>query len=148
MHSMFRLKSFALVALLTASLAGAGCDDDETPTTPTTNPNTASVTWSTNLAQNGQTSRSFTTTRSGTVSVNLQAFAASTTLKAGLGIGIPLADGSGCVLSRSVEAAPGSTAQLELTVDAGSYCVQVYDPGSVSGVASFTVLLTYPINPS
>ncbi|MCC7186855.1 MAG: hypothetical protein IT185_11475 [Acidobacteria bacterium] len=147
MFSMFRLKSFAIAAVLATSLVAAGCDDDETPTTPTTPANTASVTWSTNLAQNGQTSRSFTTTRSGTVSLNLQAFAASTTLKAGLGIGIPLADGSGCVLSRSVETAAGSTAQLELTVDAGSYCVQVYDPGSVTGVASFTVFLVYPINP-
>lgn len=147
MLSMFRLKSVALAALLCTSIAAAGCDDDETPTTPTTPANTASVTWATNLAQGGQASRSFTTTRSGTVSLNLQAFAASTTLKAGLGIGIPLGDGTGCVLSRSVETAAGSTAQLELTVDAGSYCVQVYDPGTVTGVAPFTVFLVYPINP-
>jgi hypothetical protein len=69
----------------------------------------------------------------------------STTLKVGLGVGIPLADGSGCVLSRSVESTAGTTAQLELSVDIGKYCVQIYDPGTLTGVVSFAISLIYPV---
>ncbi|MGE3345654.1 MAG: hypothetical protein AB7L71_19705 [Vicinamibacterales bacterium] len=140
-----RLSRLALVGLLCSSLVVSACDDDNTdpPTTPS--PTTESVTWSTNLARGGATSRSFKTTRTGTVSVTLQALGASTTMRAGLGVGIPLGDGSGCVLSRSVETTPGSTAQLELSIDSGDYCVQVYDLGELSQPVSFTVLLVYPI---
>lgn len=140
MHS----KSLAVVLVLLSAFTVAGCDEETPPTTPTPD-TTKSVTWSTNVANGGATSRSFTTTRSGTVSVTLQSFAGSTTLAAGLGVGIPLGDGSGCVLSRSVEATAGATAQLELAVDAGNYCVQVYDPGTLTQPVGFTILLVYPI---
>lgn len=139
-----RFKSLVFVAVLLTSVSAAGCDDDAPPTTPPS-PTTASVTWTTNLATAGASSRSFTTTRTGSVSITLQALGGSTTLRAGLGVGIPLGDGTGCVLSRSVETTAGSTAQLELTVDAGDYCVQVYDPGTLTQPVSFTVLLVYPI---
>jgi hypothetical protein len=144
MRAVFRFKSQLLVALLVGAVCSAGCSDDETaPTTPS--PTTSSVTWQTNLATAGASSRSFTTTRSGTVSITLQRLGTSTEMRAGLGVGIPLADGSGCVLSRSVETVPGSTAQLELDVDAGDYCVQVYDLGELTSAAAFTVVLVYPI---
>lgn len=144
MTAFTRFKSLVLVGVLLTSMSAAGCDDDETPTV-TTPPTTASVTWSTALATGGASSRSFKTTRRGTVSITLQTIGGSTTLRAGLGVGIPLGDGTGCVLSRSVETTAGSTAQLELTVDAGEYCVQVYDPGTLTQPVSFTVLLVYPI---
>ena len=60
-------------------------------------------------------------------------------------MGIPLGDGTGCVLSRSVETVAGATAQLELGVDVGSYCVQVYDLGTLTQPTGFTLLLVYPI---
>ncbi len=144
MRSVIHAKSLALVLVLLSSLGAVGCDEDTPPTTPTSR-TTDSVTWSTNLANGGATSRSFKTTRNGTVSITLQNFAGSTSLRAGLGVGIPLGDGTGCVLSRSVETTAGSTAQLELSVDAGSYCVQVYDPGTLTQPVGFTILLVYPI---
>lgn len=140
MHS----KSLALVLVLLSAFSVAACGEDETPTTSTPR-TTESVRWSTNLANGGATSRSFKTTRNGTVSITLQSLAGSTTLRAGLGVGIPLGDGTGCVLSRSVEATAGATAQLELAVDAGNYCVQVYDPGTLTQPVGFTILLVYPI---
>ena len=144
MRSAFHAKSLALVLVLLTAVTAAGCDEDAPPTTPSTS-TTESVTWSTNLANGGSTSRSFKTTRNGTVSITLQSLAGSTTLRAGLGVGIPLGDGTGCVLSRSVETTAGATAQLELSVDAGSYCVQVYDPGTLTQPVGFTILLIYPI---
>ena len=144
MRLVTRTKSLALALVVLSAFTGAACSEDETPTTPTPR-TTESVTWSTNLANGGATSRSFKTTRNGTVSITLQSLAGSTTLRAGLGVGIPLGDGTGCVLSRSVEATAGATAQLELAVDAGSYCVQVYDPGTLTQPVGFTILLVYPI---
>ncbi len=144
MKSVLHLKSLVLALALLTTVTVAGCSDEDTPTTPT--PRTVEqVTWSTNLATGGATSRSFRTTRNGTVSITLQSLAGSTTLRAGLGVGIPLGDGTGCVLSRSVETTAGATAQLELSVDAGSYCVQVYDPGTLTQPVGFTLLLVYPI---
>lgn len=144
MRSAFHAKSLALVLVLLTAVTAAGCDEDAPPTTPSTK-TTQEVTWSTNLANGGSTSRSFKTTRNGTVSITLQSLAGSTTLRAGVGVGIPLGDGTGCVLSRSVETTAGATAQLELSVDAGSYCVQIYDPGTLTQPVGFTILLVYPI---
>ena len=135
----------ALTALvLASSLTLAGCGDDDPPTTPTPDPTTTTVTFASNLAMGGSSTRSFDVTRAGTVSVTLIAVGNSNTLKVGLGVGIPLADGSGCVLSRSVETVSGTTAQLELAVDTGKYCLQIYDPGTLTGVVSFSINLVYP----
>jgi hypothetical protein len=136
-------RTLVAALVLASSLTVAGCGDD-TPTTPTPTPTTTTVTISSNLAVGGASSRSFEVTRAGTVSATLVAVGGSTTLKVGLGVGIPLGDGSGCVLSRSVETVPGTTAQLELNVDAGKYCVQIYDPGTLTGVAAFTINLVFP----
>lgn len=144
MTAVLRLKSLALVVVLLSAVVATGCDEETPPTTPAPE-TTVSVTWSTSLATGGASSRSFKTSRTGTVSITLQSLAASTTLRAGLGVGIPLADGSGCVLSRSVETVAGATAQLELDVDPGDYCVQVYDLGELTQPSPFTVLLVYPI---
>src|SRR5688572_32321621 len=134
----------ALAALvLASSLTLAGCDD-EPPTTPTPEPTTTTVTFASNLAMGGSSSRSFEVTRAGIVSVTLVSVGNSTTLKVGLGVGIPFADGSGCVLSRSVEAIAGTTAQLELNVDIGKYCLQIYDPGTLTSVVPFSLNLIYP----
>jgi hypothetical protein len=133
-----------LAALVMASsLTLAGCGED-TATTPTTTATTTTVVFSSNLAMGGSSTRSFEVTRAGTVSATLTAVGNSLTLKVGLGIGIPLADGTGCVLSRSVVTVPGATAQLELSVDAGKYCLQIYDPGTLTGVVGFAINLVFP----
>jgi hypothetical protein len=137
-------KTSVAALMLAVSMTMAGCGDDDPPTTPTPTPTTTSVTFASNLAVGGSSTRSFDVTRAGNVSVTLTAVGNSTTLKVGLGLGIPLADGSGCVLSRSVEAVAGNTAQLELAVDTGKYCLQIYDPGTLTGVVAFSINLVYP----
>lgn len=131
-------------ALVVASaLTLAGCDK-KTPTTPTPTPTTTTVVFASNLAMGGSSTRSFEVARAGVVSATLVMVGNSATLKAGLGLGIPLADGSSCVLSRSVETVAGTTAQLELNVDIGKFCLQIYDPGTLSGVVPFSINLVYP----
>lgn len=143
MRSASVLKTVLAAVVLASSLTLAGCDDDP-PTTPTETPTTTTITFASNLAVGGASTRSFAVTRTGTVSVTLVNAGNSTTLRVGLGVGIPLGDGSGCVLSRSVETVAGTTAQLELTVDTGTYCVQIYDPGTLTAVVPFSISLVYP----
>ncbi len=139
----FILRTTLAALVLASSLTLAGCDDDP-PTTPDPEPTTTTIVFSSNLAMGGASTRSFEVTRAGTVSATLIGVGNSTTLKVGLGVGIPLADGSGCVLSRSVETVAGTTAQLELTVDIGKYCLQIYDPGTLTSVVAFSINLIYP----
>lgn len=143
MRSASVLKTVLAAVALASSLTLAGCGDDA-PTAPTEPPTTTTITFASNLAVGGASTRSFAVTRTGAVSVTLVDADNSTTLKVGLGVGIPLADGSGCVLSRSVETVPGTTAQLELTVDPDTYCVQIYDPGTLTGVVPFSISLVFP----
>ena len=138
------LRTILAALVLASSLTLTGCGDDDPPTTPEPTPTTTTVTFASNLAMGGSSTRSFDVTRAGTVSVTLVSVANSNTLKVGLGVGIPLADGTGCVLSRSVETLPGTTAQLELNVDTGKYCLQIYDPGTLTSVVSFSINLVYP----
>jgi hypothetical protein len=137
------LRTLLAALVMASSLTLAGCNEDA-PTTPTPDPTTTTVVFSSNLAVGGSSTRSFDVTRNGVVSVTLIAVGNSTTLKVGLGLGIPFSDGTGCVLSRSVETVPGNTAQLELAVDTGKYCLQIYDPGTLTGVVSFSINLIYP----
>lgn len=137
----FRTTLAAIV--LASSLTLAGCDDDP-PTDPTPTPTTTTVVFSSNLAMGGSSTRSFDVTRAGIVSATLTGVGNSNTLKVGLGIGIPRSDGAGCVLSRSVETAAGTTSQLELSVDTGKYCLQIYDPGTLTAVVAFSINLVYP----
>jgi len=138
------MKTMLTAVLLASTLSLAGCGDDS-PNSPTETPTTATVVFSSNLAVMGASSRSFEVTRAGNVSVTLVSVSGSTTLKVGLGLGIPMTDGSGCVLSRSVETVAGTVAQLDLSVDVGDYCVQIYDPGTLVGTVGFTINLIYPI---
>lgn len=143
MKRALALRTMLAAVVLASSLTLAGCEDDP-PTTPTPEPTTTTVVFASNLAVGGSSSRSFDVTRAGVVSVTLVSVGGSNTLKVGLGLGIPLADGTGCVLSRSVEAVAGNTAQLELAVDTGKYCLQIYDPGTLTGIIAFSINLIYP----
>jgi len=143
MKRAFALRTTVAALMLASTLTLAGCDED-TPTTPTPTATTTTVVFGSNLAMGGSSTRSFEVTRAGVVSATLVSVGNSSSLKVGLGVGIPLADGSGCVLSRSVETVAGTTAQLEINVDIGKYCLQIYDPGTLTGVVAFTINLVFP----
>jgi hypothetical protein len=117
----------ARFAILVGLLA-AGCGGDSTPTTPTTTTTAASETWSGVVAPGGQSSRSFTVNASGTISVTMTAAGATF----GLGVGVPRVTGGGCRLGVTVNTGAGSAPQISTSADAGQYCVQVYDLGTLT----------------
>jgi len=64
--------------------------------------------------------------------------------RVGLGIGVPNAGLARCALSSGIATTPGSTPQISAPVDAGQYCVTVYDLGTLTSPIDFSVTLVYP----
>jgi hypothetical protein len=127
--------------LLLAAMVLTACgSDNNLPTTPSPTSSTISETWSSTVAPGGQSTRSFTVNRSGTIVVTLTT--AETTL--GLGVGLPRVTGGGCRLGVNVNASPGTTPQISVAADAGQYCVQVYDLGTLSDPTGFALKIDHP----
>ena len=125
-------------ALLCVVVVTSACGSD-TPTTPTaTTTSPATATWTGIVGPGGTVSRSFDTTLAGTLTVTLM----SSDAPLGLGIGVPRNVNAGCRLTISQVDAPGLS--LSIPADAGSYCVQVFDDGSVVKQSSFSVQIVHP----
>lgn len=134
-----------LKLLVFAAMTGAACSGVETPTSATaTATSPVSVTYSTTFAPLGGAARLFTASRAGVVSVTLTAAGPPSTVALGLGVGIPRSDGGGCLLSQSVITPAGPAAQLSTSVDAGDYCVKLFDGGTLTELVTVTVALTHP----
>jgi len=133
------LRAFVSPWLVIAVFAAAGCGSD-TPTTPSTTSKTTSENWSSAVAPGGTSSRSFTVNASGTITVTLTG--AGATL--GVGVGLPRVTGGGCRLGVTVNASPGSSPQISTAADAGQYCVQVYDLGTLTDPVSFALKIDHP----
>jgi len=59
----------------------------------------------------------------------------------GLGLGVSGVV-NGCPQGVSVNATAGS--QISATVDPGTYCVKIYDPGTLTSQVAFTVSIVHP----
>jgi hypothetical protein len=87
----------------------------------------------------------------GTVIVTLTAISPSSTTILAVYVGTPSADGSSCSLlsagAVNSNSKVGSTPALQGTIDAGAYCVGVYDPqlgpGNGSGTVTYTLTVTH-----
>lgn len=143
---MTRIRAWnALRALMCAAAMSAGCGDSTTPTAPTaatTSPVT--VTYSTSFGPLGAAARAFTASQAGTVSVTLLSAGPPSDVALGLGVGIPRADGGGCTLAQSVTTSAAPAAQIVTTVDAGNYCVRIFDTGLLTDPVTVTVTIVHP----
>jgi hypothetical protein len=127
----------ALVAVL---LACAGCSSS-TATSPTTTSAPVTETFASLLAAGGASSRTFTLTFRGPVSATLT----SVDPPVAVGVGIGIAGGTpSCSLTKSAVLAPGSTLMLSDMADPGSYCAEIYDPGTVTNHVSFSMTIQHP----
>jgi hypothetical protein len=123
-----------------AAILVAACGSDNTPTTPTNTSMTRTENWSSVLAPGGASTRSFTVNSAGTIAVTLTVV--GTTV--GLGVGLPRTSGGGCRLGVAVNAVPGTTPQISTQADAGQYCVQVYDLGTLTDPTGFVLKIDHP----
>jgi len=130
----------AAVMFIAAMVAACGNSADTATSPSTTTPFPTTEGWSGVLAPGGASSRSFSTNAAGTISITLTT--AGDTV--GVGVGLPRTTGGGCRLGTSVTASPGSTAQLTTQADVGSYCVQVFDLGTLTNPIPFALTINHP----
>ncbi len=131
--------------------AAAGCNNDpSTPTaaTNTTTSTTVPITTPVNVSfagvvgPGGSMSRTFFAQVPGAARAALSAISPATPLT--IGLGIPRADGLGCLLAHSATATNGSTADVAGAVASGTFCVQVFAPTQTSETVNFSVALQHP----
>jgi hypothetical protein len=130
------------LALLILLPFAAACS--ETPASPTevSHPPFTAVFASEVLAL-GTASRSFTAGSPGTVDVTMTATTPAG-VGVGVGVGIPRSTANGCLLSHSAVVVAGAAPQLTMPVDAGEFCVQVYEVGVVERQLGFSVTIRHP----
>jgi hypothetical protein len=122
-------------------LAGtiAACGGKSTPTAPSTTAK-APESWSSVLAPGGTSSRSFTVNAAGTINVTMTSAGATV----GLGVGLPRTTGGGCRLGIAVNTSGSATPQITTQADAGQYCVQVFDLGTLTDPIPFAMKIDHP----
>ena len=90
----------------------------------------------------GTVSRTFYVQIPGTAVAAVSGISPATALAVGLGI--PRADGAGCLLAHSSTASSGTSADISAPVSVGTFCVQVFAPAQSAGAVTFTVTLQHP----
>jgi hypothetical protein len=132
-----------LMPLLALVLPTAGCDDASTATSPTTT-SPVTETFSGQFVPGGSASRAFTAAAAGTVLITLTQIGPPADAVVGLGVGIPQVNGSGCHMTQAVQAGAASSPQITVQVDAGTYCLRLYDPGTLAAQVAFSVTIVRP----
>jgi hypothetical protein len=117
-------------------------------TIPVTNtftprPSAGTESFSSILAVQGWASRLVSASQSGSLTAVLTS-ASPPNVLVGFGIGIPRADLGGCYLTTAINTSSSASAQVASTVDAGDYCVKLYDPGTLTSNVTFTVAAAHP----
>jgi hypothetical protein len=125
--------TFALRVVVTAASG--------TPSTPTAAAGTE--TFSSVLPVLGSASRSVTASQAGSLSAIVTA-ATPPNVLVGLGIGIPRLDGAGCFLNTTVRTLTSPAIPVSSLVDPGTYCVKIFDVGSLTSNVNFTISAAHP----
>ena len=135
-----------IISLLCVAAVSAGCGKDSATTTaPTTTTRTSPVTeaFTSNLSVQGSVWRLVSAQQTGTLTATLTTTNQPATV-VGFAIGLRNGNLAGCLETKAVIVTAGSAPQLSAQVDAGNYCVKVFDTGSLTTPLTFTVTLTYP----
>jgi hypothetical protein len=143
MQERQRMKRTFAALILVVFAAGCGSSSsDSTPTGPTANVTTENFTG--NVDPGGKTFSQFNVALSGgQVNVTLTSAGPPSTIYMGLGVG-SFADPNCTLLTNgSVVTQAGTTAQLSGTLNAGSYCVMVYDAGNQVSTVSYAVTVNH-----
>ena len=125
--------------LLALALVASACGGS-TPASPSTTTGPTSENWSAVLAPGGTSSRSFTVNSSGTINITMTSAGATV----GLGVGLPRITGGGCRIGVQVITGPGPNPQISTSAEAGQYCVQVFDTGTLTEPIPVNVKIDHP----
>jgi hypothetical protein len=132
----------SLAASLAFAVGALGCSNNSSTTTSPTTTSPTTVTIASTVPLRGSAVRTFSMTTAGTVKVTLTALG-NGVAAAGLGLGVS-ATGAPCSLAQSVATGPGSAPQIVASADAGNYCVQVFDLGTMPSDTGFSITVEHP----
>ena len=110
--------------------------------TPSEDNSAGVIDYTSSVLAGGATSRSFPAAIDGLSVVTVSDIAPATVGSLGLALGFQRNDGSGCHITFAFSAPRGFSTSNQ--VDAGRYCVKVFDPGTLSGPAAFTLRIVHP----
>jgi hypothetical protein len=131
------------LALLMA-LATVACDNGSSTPVPTSPSTLTTETFSGTVAVGSSDFHTFAATQGGTVSVTLNAAGPPATIFMGLGIGTPSSSTCALLSGATADTQAGTTSQLSGTLDAGSYCVEVFDVGNETTPVNYSVTVAHP----
>jgi hypothetical protein len=146
-------RGFLAVALATV-IAGAGCGNDDSPTSPTTTTPTTPTTAEPSISEEftgslpvgGVRFYAFDVTTFGTVNITLDRVGGvagvPATIWVGIGVGVPEATDCATTTSISTQATAGP--HISTTLAAGTYCARIYDIGNLAATAPFAVTIAHP----
>ena len=96
-----------------------------------------------NVTVAGASSRSFDVNAPGMTNITL--IDLQPNVQTGLGIGFQQTDGTGCKVTRSINATARATpAHFSVDMDPGQYCVQVFDIGNYTRTTSYVFQIVHP----
>jgi hypothetical protein len=132
-----------LTALILSAVLASGCGvfDDPSPNTPTSQ--TPTETFSGTLAVAGSNVFSFTVKQAGSVSVTLVSLSTPSPVAVSLGFGTFSQNTTCKVTSSTLSVLAGSTPQMTVTVDPGTFCVNLSDAGNLTASAAFTINIAH-----
>jgi hypothetical protein len=110
--------------------------------TPNEDTSAGIIEYTSSVLAGGATARSFPAAVDGTAFVTMVDILKANVSALGVAVGFQRNDGSGCHVSLAYVAPRGFSASIP--VDAGRYCVKVFDPGTLSEAVGFTVRIVHP----
>ena len=135
-------------ALLVVAALSAGCNSNNSTTTPTTViTGTLTEVFVGSVDVNGSAFYSFTVSSSGTVSVMLASVTTGTPGPAadiGMSLGVGVPAGTGCPVTTSVTVGPALTSQIATALTPGIYCVNIADVGNLRAPVNFAIRIVHP----
>ncbi len=138
------MKVAVLFALVVSAL-GVGCGGG---TSPSSTPSTIAELFPGTLDVNGSVQYGFTVATAGAVSVTLASVTsgalgepAGKTLTVGIG---DIPSETVCTVTTSSTVGAALTTQITATMTIGPHCVQISDPGTLSGPVKFVVRIVHP----
>jgi hypothetical protein len=130
------------VALVVLVVLSTGCDSVKNLLSPDSTSSSSSQSFSGTVAVGGSSFFTFTVAQAGTVNVTLTSLGGSSPV--GLGIGTPNGTASCQLATSSQSTTAGSSPQLTAKENAGTYCVSVFDAGSLAAATTFAVTVAHP----
>ena len=110
--------------------------------TPSEDTEARSLTYTSSVLAGGSTARSFPAAINGTAYISMEDILKAGVSSLGVAVGFQRNDGSGCHIALAYTAPRGF--QTSIPVDAGRYCVKIFDPGTLTETVGFTVKIVHP----